>query len=260
MLCLCNVTCFLSNIFDRSCSGCQVIGLGVANDFCGPLGQVLPSPPCVSLSCALFFLAPITSKCLPCRLNTKIIIIGKKRNTQKLKSGFRRIDYGKPTNIDHSGQYLHLIVIIPNNFSGEPRRTLFWILVVDKRYSWYMYEWHSLVNSHFKQIKITCFVEKFRVLLYIMFTYRFTCMYMQFVWKVRRNYIGGTKRDSTCHSRLTLFVPVLIWGTENQHNPLNHLLLCYHQQPWALKPHKILQVIHMNLKIEKWRRSCTTLH
>lgn len=119
MLCLCNVTCFLSNIFDRSCSGCQVIGPGVANDFCGPLGQVLPSPPRVSLSCALFFLAPITSKCLPCRLNTKIIIIGKKRNTRKLKSGFRRIDYGKPTNIDHSGQYLHLIVIIPNNFSGE---------------------------------------------------------------------------------------------------------------------------------------------
>lgn len=73
-----------------------------------------------------------------------------------------------------------------------------------------MYQWQSLVNSHFKQIKITCFVEKFRVLLYIMFTYRFTSMYMQFILKVRRNYIGGTKRNSTCHSRLTLFVPVLI--------------------------------------------------
>lgn len=121
MLCLCNVNCFLSNIFDRSCTGCQVIGLGAANDFCGPLGQVLPSPPRVSLSCALFFLAHITSKCLPCRLNTKIINYNrkKKRNTRKLKSGFRRIDYGKPANIDHSGQYLHLIVIIPNNCSGE---------------------------------------------------------------------------------------------------------------------------------------------
>ena len=73
-----------------------------------------------------------------------------------------------------------------------------------------MYQWHSLVNSHFKQIKITCIVEKFRVLLYIVFTYRFTCIYMQFLLKVRRKYIGGTKRNSTCHRRLTLFVPVLI--------------------------------------------------
>ena len=32
-----------------------------------------------------------------------------------------------------------------------------------------MYQYHSLVNSHFKQIKITCTAEKFRVLLYIVF-------------------------------------------------------------------------------------------
>ena len=45
--------------FDRSCSGCQTIRLGVGDDFRGPSGQALPLPSRVSLSRTRSFLCPL---------------------------------------------------------------------------------------------------------------------------------------------------------------------------------------------------------
>ena len=50
---------FFVKPFDRSLSGCQVIGLGAGNDFRGPSGPALPLPSCVSSSRARFFLFPL---------------------------------------------------------------------------------------------------------------------------------------------------------------------------------------------------------
>ena len=50
---------FSVKIFDRSHSGCQVIRLGVGDDFRGPSGQALPLPLRVSLARARSLLHPL---------------------------------------------------------------------------------------------------------------------------------------------------------------------------------------------------------
>ena len=54
-LCLCEVSCFLSKLL-TSCNGCQVIRLGVGDNFRGPSGQALPLPSRVSFLRTRFFL------------------------------------------------------------------------------------------------------------------------------------------------------------------------------------------------------------
>ena len=50
---------FSVKTFDRSCNCCQVIRLGLGNDFRGPFGQALPLPSHFFLSHARFFLCPL---------------------------------------------------------------------------------------------------------------------------------------------------------------------------------------------------------
>ena len=54
-LCLCEVSRFLSKLL-TSCNGCQIIRLGVGDDFRGPSGQALPLPSRVSFLRTRFFL------------------------------------------------------------------------------------------------------------------------------------------------------------------------------------------------------------